>query len=265
MQRLGDVLRDLKLPRVSNGSTHTTPDEVCPKCRGAGWMRWDVDFGHPNFGREVMCECLSHRVDERDRQNAFKNSNLEALQHLTFESFDPAVPGVRRAYDAARAFSSEPRGWLVLYGPFGAGKTHLAASVAHSLVERRSVIFQVVPDLLGSIRSAFDPQSDVSAHRLLEMVKNVNVLILDDLGEENETPWVREQLYVIFNHRYTYRMPTVVTTNKSPDKIDDRIWSRMFDRQLSVTVKVDAGDYRGREARRPTRNASSERGSTRRR
>jgi DNA replication protein DnaC len=256
MKRLADVLPALPRLNGSNGSKHTVQDEVCPACKGAGWLRHDVPFGDPNFGRAFMCDCLASNVDERDKATAFQASNLEALPHLKFETFDPTVPGVRDAYTAAREFAKSPSGWLVLYGRFGTGKTHLAASIAHELVARRSVIFQVVPDLLGSIRAAFDRESEVKAHRILEMVKNVNVLILDDLGEEHETPWVREQLYVIFNHRYTYRMPTVVTTNKSPDKIDNRIWSRMFDRRLSTTVHLNAHDYRLREVqdRKPPRS-----------
>lgn len=142
---------------------------------------------------------------------------------------------------------ADTRGWLVLYGGFGSGKTHLAAAVANELIARRErVLFQVVPELLDHLRGAFSPGSERRYDELFEAVKSVRVLILDDLGEENETPWVREKLFVVFNHRYNHRLPTVVTTNRPPEAIDPRIWSRMFDQKLAKTVEVAAVDYRGR-------------------
>ena len=251
MQRLGNALRSAHLPRPNGAGTRpTAPESACPTCKGAGWIRVDVPVGDPNFGRAVMCDCLMADVQERNLRDLRTKSNLDALSHLTFETFDPSVPGVADALAAAREFARDTRGWLIFYGGFGAGKTHLAAAIAHELVKgRTSVLFQVVPALLNEIRAAFNPSSPVQSHELFDAILRVNVLILDDLGEENETPWVREQLYLIFNHRYNYRLPTVVTTNRPLDAIDPRIRSRMFDRTISRTVQVDAGDYRERELR----------------
>ena len=202
-------------------------------------------MGDPDFGRAVMCNCLAAQLDERHLQDLQLQSNLSAMEHLTFDTFDPKVPGVGDAYDAAVEFAREPRGWLVFFGGFGCGKTHLAAAIAHELVGRRtSVLFQVVPALLNEIRATFSPNNPVQQHELFNAILRANVLILDDLGEEHDTPWVREQLYLIFNHRYNQRMPTVVTTNRDIEKIDPRISSRMFDQRIARTVHLDALDYR---------------------
>jgi DNA replication protein DnaC len=251
VQRLGNALRSVRLPPPNGAGTRpTAPESACPICKGAGWIRVDVPVGHPNFGRAVMCDCKMAEVQERNLRDLHAKSNLDALSHLTFETFDPSVPGVADALAAAREFAQDPRGWLVFYGGFGAGKTHLAAAIAHELVKgRTTVLFQVVPALLNEVRAAFNPGSTVQQHELFNAILRVNVLILDDLGEEHDTPWVREQLYLIFNHRYNYRLPTVVTTNRPLDAIDPRICSRMFDRTLARTVQVDAGDFRHRELR----------------
>jgi DNA replication protein DnaC len=144
----------------------------------------------------------------------------------------------------------DTRQWLVFYGGFGAGKTHLAAAIAHELIKRKSrVIFQVVPDLLDHLRASFGPNSELRYDQLFEAVKDSEVLILDDLGEERQNSFAEEKLFQLINHRYNRRLPTVVTTNREPEKIDQRIWSRLNDRSLVVSVQVGAADYRLRSAR----------------
>ncbi len=195
-----------------------------------------------------MCDCLRRQIEERSLGEL--RSELDALQHLTFETFDPTVPGVQDAYRAAREFVRDTRGWLVLQGGFGAGKTHLAAAIAHELVKRRTnLVFQVVPDLLDHLKASFGPTSEVRYDQLFDRVKRAGVLILDDLGEESPTSWAEEKLFQLFNHRYNLRLPTVVTTNRLPEKIDQRIWSRLNDRSLVVAVQVGAADYRLRPVR----------------
>jgi DNA replication protein DnaC len=201
-----------------------------------------------------MCTCRLAEIEQRTLNEFRANSNLTAMEHLTFETCDPKVPGVADAYAAAVEFGRDPRGWLVLYGGFGVGKTHLAAAIAHELARKRtSVLFQVVPALLNEIRATFSPSNPVQQHELFNAILRANVLILDDLGEEHDTPWVREQLYLIFNHRYNQRMPTVVTTNRDIEKIDPRISSRMFDQRISRTVHLDAMDFRPTANRRGSR------------
>jgi DNA replication protein DnaC len=70
--------------------------------------------------------------------------------------------------------------------------------------------------------------------------------VLDDLGTENATPWAREKLYQIINHRYNERLPTVITSNQRDDAIDERILSRMLDRDLSTRLTLVGEDFRRR-------------------
>ena len=219
-------------------------------------MREDVPVGHARFGRAIPCNCLVAQIQARNIEELQRYSNLDALQRLTFESFDPSVPGVRDGFEAAKLFARDPSGWLVLSGGFGAGKTHLAAAIAHELLKRRTqVLFQVVPDLLDHLKATFGPTSELRYDVLFETVRTANVLVLDDLGEESPTSWAEEKLFQLFNHRYNYRLPTVVTTNRDPEKIDQRIWSRINDRSLTTSVRVGAVDYRLRNPRerRPPR------------
>jgi DNA replication protein DnaC len=172
-------------------------------------------------------------------------SNLDAFADKTFETFDPKVPGVAQAYQAALRYAENPEGWLFLTGPCGVGKTHLAAAIAHRALDNRlTTFFTVVPDLLDHLRATFSPASDISYDELFEKVRAVPLLILDDLGTENATPWAVEKLYQLINHRYNYRFPTVITSNQDLDRMDRRIVSRLLDVRLVHHVLIDAEDYR---------------------
>jgi DNA replication protein DnaC len=102
-----------------------------------------------------------------------------------------------------------------------------------------------VPDLLDHLRSTFGPSSEIEYDQRFEDIREADVLILDDLGTENTTPWAREKLFQIINHRYNFALPTVITSNRKPEEIDPRIFSRMSDRALCEEhIIIDAADYR---------------------
>ena len=107
------------------------------------------------------------------------------------------------------------------------------------------VLFAIVPDLLDHLRSTFGPSSEVEYDERFEMIRDVPLLILDDLGTENTTPWAREKLFQIMNYRYNDALPTVITSNRKPEDIDPRIFSRMSDRALCEEhIIIDSADYR---------------------
>ena len=110
------------------------------------------------------------------------------------------------------------------------------------------VLFAVVPDLLDHLRATFGPQSTVSYDERFELVRSVPLLILDDLGTESATPWVREKLYQLINHRYNYRLATVITTNLRLEAIEPRIYSRLCDPACGVVMTIAAQDYRRRSS-----------------
>jgi hypothetical protein len=73
------------------------------------------------------------------------------------------------------------------------------------------------------------------------------VLILDALGTESATPWAREKLYQLINHRYNHRLATVFTSNVRLEQLDPRVASRMHDPALGACILT--GDDMGGTAR----------------
>jgi DNA replication protein DnaC len=226
---------------------------VCPRCKGAGYLRLDVPFGHPNFGKPIACECKETERKEKRRQQLREMSNLDAFHSHTFGTFNPNVPGVREAFQVSVEYARNPDGWLRLIGPNGCGKTHLAVSIANQCLEKGSVVlFSVVPDLLDHLRAAFAPNATEVFDQLFAKMREAEVLILDDLGAQQSSPWANEKLFQLLNYRYNLGMPTVITTNRrGQDGIDERIRSRLGDVSLVQTVNLDrAHDYRPNHARR---------------
>src|SRR6185503_4067960 len=156
----------------------------------------------------------------RDRLR--RRSNLGHLTAKTFETVETEergrAPGSANALGQCQAYGDAPAGWLVLTGPYGCGKTHLAAAIANRQIELgNEAFFTVVPDLLDHLRATFGPGSDVTYDELFEAVRNVPLLVLDDLGMQSETSWAREKMFQVLNHRLNAELPTVITTNLSID------------------------------------------------
>ncbi len=205
-------------------------------------------------------------VEEKPGFNNVGESTLELLQEMTFDNFILKITplgheradleiarrqsnSLENAYQAAVRYAENPERWLVLAGSIGCGKTHLAAAIAnHRYKLGQSAIFVVVPDLLDDLRATYSPDSHTTFDRTFEGLKQCPLLILDDLGAQASSPWAKEKLFRLINHRHNGRLPTVVTTNLSSDEMmketDLRIVSRLMDRLMSDWLVMEAPDYR---------------------
>lgn len=219
-------------------------------------MREDLPLGDPRFGRLEPCICRSADIAAGARERLFQMSRLERLSHLTFENFESRgnrqarflapqdLHSLEEAGKAAEDFAADPQGWILLEGGYGCGKTHLAAAIANFAVGRGiPTLFITVPDLLDSLRFAFsDPETTFEAR--FEEIRNAELLVLDDFGTQNATPWAQEKLFQIINYRYINKLPTVITTNLILDEIESRIRSRLQDDEMVRHVRISAPDFR---------------------
>ena len=183
-------------------------------------------------------------------------SSLDMLSKRTFANFtqrieEPLAREQRNSLDKAvkeaTAFAKSPSGWLVLTGPYGSGKTHLAAAIANSLAEQGSPpLVVMVPDLLDHLRATFSPNSTTSYDRLFDEVKLSPVLILDDLGAQSTTPWAKEKLFQLLNYRYNLELPTVITIAIDTLKdLDERISTRLRDDRICTMASLEVPAYAG--------------------
>ena len=240
---------------MTSSATKTSQKEsaVCPYCGGVGWLRRDLPISDPDFGQLVRCVCKENEINRDAQQRLYDASNLENFNHMTFNAFsvqgrlglgDEQIHSLQYALSQAQKFAASPRGWLVLMGTYGCGKTHLAAAVANACVEfGMTTLFLTVPDLMDWLRNSFDA-SDTNFEKRFDEIRNVGLLVLDDLGAQNTTKWANEKLFQIIDYRYVRKLPMVVTTNLALEDLDDRIRSRLQDPDLCTRVRILAPDYR---------------------
>ncbi len=222
-------------------------------CQGLGVVRYEVPVDDSRFGKLFRCPNNPAEADEALKQRKRQMSNLTAYADKTFDSFNTEIGGydskhqhnlkvaLRQAYD----FAIEPEGWMLFTGTYGTGKTHLAAAIGnHRLEQGDAVMFTTVPDLLDHLRASFGYSSEGGYDETFTRMRNVDLLILDDLGVENPSPWAQEKLFQLLDHRYSHRLKTVVTTNQELEDIDPRIRSRVMDNFISRMTLIDAPDFR---------------------
>lgn len=152
------------------------------------------------------------------------------------DSFDIMLPE-KDEKGRARPPQKERNG-LFIVGGYGVGKTHLAASIANQLLQRRTpVICMTMIDMLDRIKETFDKSGEGTEAQIKRLYTDVPLLIIDDLGSEQPTEWGSTTIYSIINARYEAYMPVIVTTNCGVDELVQRMTPRdASDRNAKKTV-----------------------------
>jgi len=211
-------------------------DHCCPICKGAGWMRVDIPYGDPSFGKSTPCSCLQERQKALFQRQIRQAANLEAFSDCTFKTFNYRIPGVQEAVGLCVTYATHPQGWLLLVGPCGCGKTHLAAAIANQRLDNdEAVFFTTVPDFLDTLRAALASPERYTT--LNAWAREVDLLVLDDLGAQQPSSWSNEKLLQLLEYRATLALPTIITAiPKEIQGLDERLRSRLTDSQLVTTV-----------------------------
>ncbi|MCH7840431.1 MAG: ATP-binding protein, partial [Planctomycetes bacterium] len=138
------------------------------------------------------------------------------------------------------------------------------AIVGECTEQGREVLFRFVPDLLDDLRRSYGPTGNRSFDHTFGRVRDVEVLVLDDIGAEASTAWAEEKLYQLIVHRHDAMMPTVFTSRITLESIggseaqittrySDAIVSRLSDANVVAERYLTAPDFRHRGATpRPT-------------
>ena len=174
------------------------------------------------------------------------------LTRMTFDSFRVFGSGVERhqrkqAIEAAKLFARTPQGWLIFSGPTGVGKTHLAVAITRALLPHSRIMYARVQQLLHRLQSTFgETREGNSFYSLITQLSGVDVLVLDNLGSENNTQWNRATLEDLLVARHDSRLPTVVTTSYDLSEEIGPVASRLNDATFSTVVSLTGDDLRRR-------------------
>lgn len=240
----------------------------CPECDGRGWVV--VADGGAGTARVCVCRDAERvprlferaAIPERYAGKNFRNFNTRHGDSAEQSQRQNAKKVCEAYVEYFLSDEAEERG-LVLVGEAGVGKTHLAVSILSELIQRYRVdgVFVDFTELIHRIQSTFDPSSRESKHHVLDPVTEAEVLVLDELGAQKPTAWVREILYLVINARYTRRLPTIFTTNfslgagaesgRGAVALEERIGGPLVSRlhEMAYILSLSTQDFR-RDARR---------------
>jgi DNA replication protein DnaC len=152
---------------------------------------------------------VAGRIPKAFREVSFERNPVPELQR----AYPHVLREVRRYCDSVSEQLAAGRGmWFT--GPPGTGKTTLAMLISKTAMEAdHTVAIYSLPRLLAMLRETFREDSQHSLSQLVDMLCSVDLLHIDDVGAEQTTSWVLEQLYTVVNTRYEDRRSLILTTN----------------------------------------------------
>lgn len=188
-----------------------------------------------------------------------KNFNYKQIFKTTL-SYADEFPLSKRPYGYPSLALTSKKSW-------GVGKTHLACSIIHRILNRwdgeeivNPVLFITEPDLFRSIRATYNFSYDEKRWReseedIINRLCRVSLLVLDDVGKEEttDTRFVQRVLYAIIDGRYKNMLPMVITANLDKDGLASHLGGSRgneasFDRLVEMChgkiIQMDGVSYR---------------------
>ena len=193
----------------------------------AFWKGWDAKQKKIKKEKELAeeQELRKQKIESILGKSGIKKRYLSR----TIESFAVTAEN-KKSFEIAtdyiknfKRYSAQGKG-LYLEGPCGTGKTHLAIAIALAIINTGvPVICKTSIDILSDIKRCYERNSEVTEEEVLEAYKNVDLLIIDDLGKEQVTEWSVPVLYSILNERYEALLPTIITTNYNTTALAEKL------------------------------------------
>jgi DNA replication protein DnaC len=213
----------------------------CDICHGKGFIT--VYDEEKNWHKQIPCKCMRSR-----RALRFVDSQglLPDVKRCTFATYQPYDKATTDMKEAAKRFLKEMN-WLLLSGQSGSGKSHLAYAIFGDLVKH-----QYAPVWMRWIQESQDLKMSVGEEdydKRIAKLQNADVLIIDDLFNLRPTEADIRLARIIIDHRYTNKLPTVITTELTLGEIndyDDAIAGRIAEMSIVYQIAGKQHNYRMR-------------------
>ncbi len=223
----------------------------CPfnKCDGNGISLICDTKTNETFGKPCKCkETLMYNkiLNSSQTPDIFKNVSLGDFKVNIYKNREDQITALlakRAVYNFIvnfEEFKAKGKGIYLHSNRKGTGKTMLAAASANSIIKSLKLPLKFISslDLLDEIKKTYNENSKCSECDLIHSFRNIDVLIIDDIGVERQTSWINDKLYSILNYRMENKKVTLFTSNCSIDNLnlDERIVSRI--NIMAVPIKM---------------------------
>ena len=202
---------------------------TCPHCKDTGYI-----------DGVKTCQCLRELIVKERIASSAMGRLIETQSFDNFDlewySYDPKVYEKMKANLAAarnyvRDFDKRQEN-LLLIGSTGTGKTHVSTAIARELIHKG---YDVIYDSTYNIIADFESdrfKNGYGNESKSDKYTECRLLIMDDLGTEFTNQFTVSTLYNLLNTRQNKGLPTIISTNLSPEelarKYEDRIYSRII-------------------------------------
>ena len=215
---------------------------TCPdgRCDGSGFLYDEV----ARVARPCSCRparlarkraaALEGRIPKR-----YREVSLEREPLISIERANPHVVRAVRQYVRSIGEQLDEGRGLWFTGDVGTGKTTLAMLISKAAMEAdRTVAIYSLPRLLALLRDTYQDDAQYSLNELIDRLSAVDLLHVDDVGAEQTSPWVLEQLYTIVNTRYEDGRAILLTTNLVTQAGDDALKEQIGERTVSRLYEI---------------------------
>jgi DNA replication protein DnaC len=170
---------------------------------------------------------VAGRLPKRFREVSFDREPIVSMNDALIREVRVYVRAIGDRLDEGRGL------WFT--GDVGTGKTTLAMLVSKAAMEAdRTVAIYSLPRLLGLLRDTYGDDARYSLNELIDQLCSVDLLHVDDVGAEQSSAWVLEQLYTIVNTRYEDGKAMLLTTNLDHDALTEQIGARTVSRLYEI-------------------------------
>ena len=235
-------------------------DSQCSKCGDPLYI--EKEFLGQVRKLPVICKCKKEELEkdnERIRQQELsnrlktlkKNSLMdERFNGCTFDNWT-IEDSNKKLYNLGIRYCEK---WdsikkenigLILHGVPGTGKTFLSFCIANYLIDRYVPVIAISSiGILSRIKETYNSYGIEGEAEIIRTIQNADLLVLDDLGAENDTDWTKSMIYEIIDFRYRNEKPMIVTTNLSMDALKKKLTSddgvsRTYDRIIEMCQPVE--------------------------
>ncbi len=223
-----------------------------------------LDYLYVNYDKNMIeyerCNCekavqfwkkFDFEQEEKQRQekyrkminNIYKDNYMKKrLQKYNFENVSDTYEDTfiinQLIKFADLCIKSEMKNGLIIFGNIGYEKTYLAACIANKMIEQNKIaLMEKSSSIIDRIKGSFNKEG-LSEMEIIELYSNVDMLIIDDFGNENLSKWALEKLYKIISNRYDNELPIVITTRYNKEQLIEQLSTENDTEIAEEIVKV---------------------------